>query len=400
MILRVLAAAAKPVIVTSAIAVSGGGAYLAYDNITTPNPTAFQRLQTAGQRLLVSEYGTHEDTIVALDPADVAGSRAVIATIEHAPEYGIQAALSPAGDAIAYTGLPADTPRPNPAAPAVAGIVAVDGTTTILADDVDLLIAPVWVQDGSAIVVRKNTPCETAGLDCEVNPGGLFELVRLGLDGSRNTVTTWQSASAFPIGVSQAGVLYFATLNGGGTDLYSVNLDGSNERLIAHLSDQVARDWRLSPDEAAIAYSAAESGPQPAVVARVCDLETGAISDLISADDMSAGPPSTGVVRGEFNPAWQPDGDLTVAALNLDGGSSALSINALGNASGARAEAVRNDAIDLPLAWSPDGETLVVRSVEGETPYEAGVSRVEVLHDGEREPVSDSSDVTIVGWTE
>lgn len=396
MILRVLAAAAKPVIVTGAIAATGGGAYLAYDTITTPNPTAFQRLQTAGQRLLVSEYGTHADTIVALDPADVAGSRQVITTIEHAPEYGIQATLSPAGDAIAYTGLPADTPRPNPASPAVAGIVDVDGTTTVLADDVDLLIAPVWVQDGSAIVVRKNTTCDAAGLDCETHPAGLFELVRLGVDGSRNTITTWQSAAAFPIGVSQAGVLYFATLNAAGTDLYSIGLDGSNETLIAHLSDQVARDWRLSPDGSSIAYSAAESGAQPAVVARVCDLATGAISDLIGAADLSAGPPSTGVARGEFNPTWQPDGDLTVAALNLDGGASALSLDG----AGVTAETVRDDAIDLPLTWSPDGETLVVRSVEGETPYEAGASRVEVLQDGEREPVSDSSDVTIVGWTE
>lgn len=396
MILRVLAAAAKPALVSGAIAVSGGGAYLAYDNITGPNPTAFQRLQTAGQRLLVSEYGTTADTIVALDPADVAGSREVIATIEHAPEYGIQATLSPSGEAIAYTGLPADTERASPASPATSGIVSVDGTMAVLAEDVDLLVAPVWAPDNASIVVRKNTPCEAAGLDCETNPAGLFELIRLGTDGTRATITTWQSAAAFPIGVSQAGVLYFATLNAAGTDLYSVGLDGTNETLVAHLSDQVARDWRLSPDDLSVAYSAAESGSQPAVVARVCDLTTGAISDVIDAGEMAAGPPSTGVARGEFNPTWQPDGGLTVAALNLDGGGSAVSVDQ----AGLTTEAIRDDAMDLPLTWSPDGASLVVRSVEGETPFEAGASRVEILQAGTRARVSESSDVTIVGWTE
>lgn len=396
MILRVLAAAAKPAILTGAIAASAGGAYFAYDNVTSPDPTAFQRLQTAGQRLLVSEYGTDADTIVALDPADVAGSRQVIATIEHAPEYGILATLSPVGDAIAYTGLPVDAKRPGPDSPAVAGIVSVEGDTTILADDVDLLIAPVWSQDGGSIVVRRNTACEDAGLNCDANPAGLFELIRLDLDGTQSTLTSWKSAAAFPIGVTQDGVLYFATLNATGTDLYRVRLDGTGEALVAHLSDQVARDWRLSPDGASIAYAAAESGAQPAVITRVCDLTTGAIADAIGTSSLAAGPPSTGVARGEFNPTWTPDGNLTVAALNLDGGASSLSLDGGVIVS----EMTREDAIDLPEGWSPDGESLVVRSVDGETPMAAGASHLEVVQNGDRQRISDSSDVTIVGWTQ
>ena len=54
--------------------------------------------------------------------------------------------------------------------------------------------------------------------------------------------------------------------------------------------------------------------------------------------------------------------------------------------------------MDLPLGWSPDGGTLAVRSVEGETPFDAGASHVELITDGGRERVSESSDVTIVGW--
>jgi hypothetical protein len=132
------------------------------------------------------------------------------------------------------------------------------------------------------------------------------------------------------------------------------------------------------------------------VVARVVDLATGVIADALQEASLEAGPSSTGVLRGEFNPAWQPDGDLTVASMNLDGGSAAVSVGD----DGTQIEAQSGEAMDLPLGWSPDGVTLAVRSVEGETPFEAGASHVELIMEGGRERVSESSDVTIVGWME
>jgi Tol biopolymer transport system component len=398
MLLRMLAAAAKPAIVTGALATSAAGAWLVYDNYSGDPPTAFERLQGAGQRLLVSEFGANADTIVSIDPSNVAGSREVIATIDHAPEYGIVAALSPDASAVAYTALPVDANDPGPGSPAIAGLVLQDGTTTVLANDVDLVVAPVWSPDNASIVVRKNTPCEDAGLSCDEYPAGAFELVLLGLDGSRSTLTSWRSAAAFPIAFSPDGTaFYFATLNANGTDLYRVAPDGSSETQIAHLSDEVARDWKLSPDGTRIAYSAAESGQAPAIVARVVDLATGAISDALNADALAAGPPSTGVARGEFNPAWAPGGELTVASMNLDGGAGAVSVE------DGVADALTSgvDGMDLPLSWSPDGAALAVRAVDGETPFDAGASYVEIVGaDGERERVSESSDLSIVGWTE
>jgi Tol biopolymer transport system component len=132
------------------------------------------------------------------------------------------------------------------------------------------------------------------------------------------------------------------------------------------------------------------------VIARVVDLATGAITDALPSDTLEAGPASTGVARGEFNPAWQPDGDLTVASLNLDGGSAAVSVGS----DGREVETQTTETIDLPLGWSPDGEALAVRSVEGETPYEAGPSYVEVITGAGRARLSDSSDLPIVGWME
>lgn len=388
-IVRALAVIAKPAIVTGVVAATAAGGWFAFDNLRPHDgPSAFQQIQGHGQRLLVSEFGDRADTIVALDPGDVAGGRTTIATVDHAPGYGIFAMLSPDGEAIAYTALPADEPKPGPDSPARAAVVDVKGNVTPLADDADLLIAPVWSPDSRSIVVRKNTPVPDAA--------GSFELLLLGRDGSRATLTRWTTAAIFPIAFAPDGSkLYFAALNNAGTDLYSITPDGSGETKIAHLSDQIARDWKLSPDGSMLAYSVAESGRTPSVIARTLDLRTGDAADAVAPADLQVGPPSTGVARGELNPAWKSDGELTIASLNLDGGGNALAVNASGGASTITA----NDArIDLPLGWSPDGTTLAVRAIDGKTPSDASESHVELVRDGARDRVSDSADVQIVGW--
>lgn len=389
-IVRVLTAIAKPALVSGTLTAVAAGGWFAYDS-TRPHdpPTAFQQVQTAGQRLLISEFGDHTDNIVALDPANPATARTEIATIDHARGYGVFPVLSPDGEAVAYTALPPDTEDPSPSSSANAAIVGVDGSVTLLADDVDLLVPPVWSPDSKSVVVRKNTPSDDGA--------GSFELLLLGIDGSRTSLSTWQSAAAFPIAFSTDGAaLYFATLNNDGTDLYSVAPDGTAETHIAHLADEIARDWRLSPDGTALAFSVADSGRAPAVITRRIDLTTAAISDVIAPSSLDAGPPSTGVARGEFNPAWRRDGDLTVASLQLDGGSEAISID---DAGAIASQVTQNaDGIDLPLGWSPDGETLVVRSVEGKTPFDAGRSYVELVRGDVRVRLSDSADVLIVGW--
>ncbi len=387
-IVRALTVIAKPAIVSGALAATAAGGWFVVDTFRPQDaPSAFQQVQGHGQRLLVSEFGDSSDTIVAVDPADVS-ARTTIATVDHAPNYGIFATLSPDGKAIAYTALPSDTAQPGPDSPANAAIVDVNGEVAPLADDVDLLIAPVWSPDSASIVVRKNTPA--------IDAAGSFELLLLGRDGSRATLTTWSTASVFPIAFAPDGArLYFAALNNAGTDLYSIAPDGTAETKIAHLSDQIARDWRLSPDGATLAYSVAESGGAPAVIARTLDLSTGTASDAVAPAALQSGPPSTGIARGELNPVWNANGELTIATLNLDGGGNATAIDAAG---GSSAITTNDDRIDLPLDWSPDGNTLAVRAVDGQTPSEASASHVELVHDGERDRVSESADVQIVGW--
>lgn len=381
LIVRVLAIIAKPALAGGVLTAAATGGYFAIDNIRGDDATAFQRVQAAGPQLLISEFGRFADRIVAIDPNDVAGSRTEIATIDHADEYGVFATLAPDGGAIAYTALPPDTKQPSPASPAIAGIVDADGDVTLLASDVDLLIAPVWSPDSASIVVRKNVAVEDGA--------GTFELLLLGRDGSRATLTSWRSASVFPIAFAPDGSkLYFATLNETGSDLYSVAPDGSGETLIAHLSDEIARDWRLSPDGATLAYSVAESGPTPEVVTMTLDLASGAASVAIESD----------APRAEFNPAWRDDGELTVAAIKPEGGGGAVGVDSAGATTVLTSN---DDSIDLPLAWSPDGASLAVRNVDGASTFEAAESHVDLIAgDGSRERVSEHADVLIVGWLE
>jgi Tol biopolymer transport system component len=382
LIARVAAVALKPALAVSAVTASAAGGAYGYQNWRGDDATAFERLQSAGQQLLIAEFGTHEDTIIAIDPNDIDGSRTEIASIGHAAEWGVFATLAPDGEAIAYTALPEDTVDPSPDSPAIAAIVEADGDVRTLADDVDLLIAPVWAPGSDAIVVRKNTP--------EENDAGSFELILLGRDGSRSTITSWRSAAVFPVAFSPDGdKLYFTTINAGGVDLYSVAPDGADEALIAHLSDEIARDWTLSPDGTTLAYSIAESGPDPRVVAMTLDIESGAASEAVaaSADDAA-----------QINPAWRGDDELTIASISADGGGGAVSVDATG-ASDAITE--NEDSIDVPVAWSPDGSSLAVRAVEGATPLEAGESHIElVTPEGDRARVSERADVLIVGWME
>jgi Tol biopolymer transport system component len=387
LIVRVLAVALKPALAVSAVAASATGGVYGWQHWRGDDSTPFERLQSAGQQLLISEFGADADTIIAIDPNDVAGSRTEIATITHATEWGIFATLAPDGEAIAYTALPEDAIDPSPDTPATAAIVEAGGDVRTLATDIDLLIPPVWSPDSASIVVRKNTPAEDSA--------GAFELVLLGRDGLRVTITAWRSAAVFPIAFSPDGArLYFATLNAEGADLYRVAPDGSDETLIAHLSDEIARDWRLSPDGSTLAYSVAESGANPRIVAMKLDLASGGASEALAGSSPDAAQNDA----AQINPAWRGDAELTIASIDAAGGGDAVSVDIDGATD---TLTTNDDSIDLPVAWSPDGSTLAVRAVEGATPFEAGESHIELVTPaGDRERVSNSADVLIVGWLE
>ena len=377
---RILAPALKPALAGSAILAAAAGGWFTIDRLRGDALTPYEAaIRAEGPRLLVAEFGEDADTVYAVDPD--AGGRGEVARIGHAPGWGAFASVSPDGGAIAYTALAEDEPDPHAGSPAIAGVIHADGSTQVLAGDVDLLVPPVWRPDGGAIVVRRNVPLAASA--------GAFTLLQLGLDGSSATLAERTGIALFPIAFSLDGLtFYYASLDATGSDLWAVDAGGANERLLAHLSDEIARDWTLSPDGATIAYSVAESGTHPRIVTMTVDVATGAMAEA------AAGPRQ----RIEFNPAWDAAGDLTIAAVDAAGaGGAAVRLDDAGEA---EAVSATPGGLDLPLAWSPDGGVLAVRAVHAPSGEEAPGFLELVTEDGGRRRVSSSADALIVGWVE
>ena len=335
---------------------------------------------TGSPVLIYSEFGPDSDTLWAI-PADNPAKRSRIAVVDHAREYGIVASLSPDGRKIALTVLP---PTGDAAidAPAELWVMDVDGKNRrLLSVDVDLPVTPVWKPDSSAVVARRSEWQQS-------NPH--FQLVQFDLKGGGKLLLD-ESAGLFPVGFTPDGSLYYTRLSNSGTDLGSIASNGATAS-VAHLSDDFARDWHLSPDGTKLAYlTSRTSADRVSFGATVLNLKGG-------DPQMRIASVSTNVVD-EFNPIWRPNsGELTVGRLQSNlAGDPALRLSATGQTQ-LSALAPPSQGFDVPLMWSPDGGYLAVRSFEGDSATNPGRSWVTLVNGDERQTVSSSSDIQIVGW--
>ena len=326
--------------------------------------------------IVYTEFAADADALWAADPDDPE-TRTQLALVPHATNYGIVASLSPDGTRVAYTILPPGTAAPAPDAPAQLWVLDLaTGDALLLADGVDLPVAPVWSPDGEAVVVRRSAWSEDAG--------GEFALLRVALDGATSTLVT-SAAGLFPVDFSPDGsALYFTSLSETGTDLGRVVIANGKAEQVEHLSDGFARDWQLSPDGTQLAYLAEAGGAGIAFEARVLDLDGGAAEAAIARAPVE-----------QFSPIWDPGGVLTVGRLGGDGAAARI-------AGGAASSLPKAGAgFDVPLSWSPDGSHLALRAFEGASLSDPGISHVVVMtQDGARRQLSDVSDVTVLGWLE
>lgn len=337
--------------------------------------------------LIYSEFGRNSDTIWAAS-ADDPTHRSKLTTVDHAPEYGILPSLSPDGERIAYTVLPSGGSAAIDA-PAEVWLMDSNGRNRKrLAVDADLPVAPVWSPDGAAVVFRRSSNSDS---------GGRFQLVRVTTAGVETKLLD-VADGLFPVGFAPGGSLYFTRLSTAGTDLGVIRPDGSVAATVAHLSDDFARDWHLSPDGNRLAYLAPrQAGNQVSYGAVVIDLNPGAV---VRQFLVAAAPSGQG---DEFNPIWRPDGsEVTIGRLasNAGGGSPVLQMAAAGSPA-TRALAAPPRGFDVPLAWSPDAGYLAVRFFDGSSVTNPGRSWVTVIgSDGKRRTVSPNSDVEVMGWAD
>ncbi len=373
-------------IVLAALAVGGcnGGGEVSPTPTATPLPTG---VPEEGLRLLYKEFGSEAD-VIWLAAAAEPQRRAKVAEVEHAPNMGISASLSPDGERIVHLMLPAAGGAP--ALDAQAWLLDIDsGKTRLLASDLDGASKPVWSPDGSSIVVRRNGP--------QAQIGQAVSLLKVDVsDGSETLLMQADDVlELFPIGYSaDGGSLYFAQIVLSGTHFGAVAAAGGSPRLLVQASDEPARDWHLSPDGSRVAFlSRQPTDDRIAIRAFVVELVEGAepqpLSDLSEALDAG----------NHFNPVWHPDGErITVGRSPADGASAA----ALVSLTERELEEVApgpDQGFDVPAGWSPEGDYLVVRSFEGSSAAQPGREHLVIIELGEgRETVADRGNLEFIGW--
>ncbi|MFN8638620.1 MAG: hypothetical protein U0360_03995 [Dehalococcoidia bacterium] len=329
--------------------------------------------------LAFAEFGAVADRVYVA-PASNLATRRLVATIDHVEGWGINPAFSLSGSRAAYTVLPPDS-LPRRDSPAELWLLDLaTGESSRLTRDADLLAPPAFDAAGRQLVYRST------------QHDGRQQIVAIDLATRvRRPVHTYDGGfGVYPAGFAADGAVVFASLSATGTDLYRTTGDGRAE-LIAHASDQIARDWRIAPDGQAISYLAPELRSERWVYRlHVVDMST----------RQAEATPSVGAPEVEqFGPVWTPDGAGLTLGREPRGDSSGAAMTLRldsGDASALPAPAV---GFDVPVAWSPDGRHLVARSFDGVSSYEPGRESVVVISDdGTRRPVSSGTELIVLGW--
>lgn len=341
--------------------------------------------------VVLAEFGQGADEVFVA-PADDPADRTPVATVEHAPGWGINPAPEMAGSLAVYTVLPPEA-RPQRDSPAELWLLDVaSGERTRLARDADLLAAPVLAGDGGAVVYRSTA-------------GGVQELVRIDLESRARRVlhSVRTEFGVFPVAVTPAtrdggSELLFSQISTAGTDLYAVSLEGAaagEARHLLHASSQIARDWRLSPDGATLSYLA----PEPVAERVVHRLHVVALDGTGARAQQ---PPIAGgpVAAEQYGPVWTPDGAaLTVGREAAPAFTAAAVTLPLDEVTGPTALAAPEAGFDVPLGWSPDGGTLAARSFDGSSSADPGAERLTLIGvGGERRAITSRSELIFLGW--
>jgi Tol biopolymer transport system component len=351
----------------------------------TATPSTSATSTAAGPTLLYREFGSGADTLW-LAPAARPTDRKSVGRIDHASNWGISASLSPDGSMVAYLVLTGSSQDPGRGAEAWVLDVRSDEKRH-LADGFDLRTRPVWSPESDAIVLVRNGP--QGDTESEISLVGVDVA-----DGSEDVLQTEPNVlGLFPIGYSSApavgGALVYARYALGGTDIGWLGAETPS----VHVTNESPRDWHLSPDGARVAFLARQR-TDGRIAARAFVIE------LSAASQPAAVLASVPDAVDHFNPVWRDDGTITVGHTPAEGESAAAA--ALVSLEGGTAEEVKpgpEQGFDVPVAWSPDGRYLVVRSFEGSSANEPGREQLTIIEEGSgRKAVGEPGALEFIGW--
>ncbi|MYD65278.1 MAG: hypothetical protein F4X26_04750 [Chloroflexi bacterium] len=334
----------------------------------------------ATYRLVFAEFGLLADRVYVAAP-DAPDERELVASVPHARGWSITPAPAMAGDLAAFVVLPPEA-APRRDSPAELWVLDVrSGELTRLAGDADIMAAPVFDPEGAHLLYRRT------------RADGSQELVRLEIAAQarraiHGAVTDF---GLYPVALEADGAALYFELSVRGTELYRVR-EGAEPELIAHPSDHIARDWRVAPDGASVAYLA------PQVSAERVVHRAWVVAVDADAEPRAASPAAPGAVLSEqFSPVWTPDGSGLTVGVEAFPDISAAAVTIGGDEPPALP--APEQGFDVPLGWSPDGRYLAVRSFDGRDAAEPGRESFVVLSPaGDRLAVAAESELIHIGW--
>ena len=331
--------------------------------------------------LLYSQFGETEDTLW-LAPASQLQEPQIIATIAHAPFWGISASLSPNGRWLAYTVLPPNLSDPDEGSSAEAEVwllPSAGGEPQLLVQGADVRLAPIWSPDSGAFMVQSIDQQRNSYTMISVNVADKVSSLLLNME---------DVASMFPLAYSPTGdSFYVARVGEGSTDIFAVSVADASRREIATV-DGVARDWQLSPDGERVTF--VNQTGEGEWELWVLDLEDGSQFRL-----EAEGLPTD---RELFSPVWRAGQELiTLGTAPGDDGNGVLNVSLSGGA--AEQLPGPEQGFDVPLAWSPQGDLLVVQEF-AEFPVRRRPRLNLIFADGERQRLvlADEAEVTFISW--
>jgi len=330
---------------------------------------------TLHARLVFAEFGPSADRIYIAD-ADDPSTRSLVATVEHVAGWGINPAWEASTAMVAYTVLPAEGEARRDAPAELWVLNAITGEHQRLAHDADLLAAPVLAADGRTVTYRRSAATGTQTL----------LTVDLATGAATEVVTTDAGFGVYPVSVEADGAILYVGLSTAGTDLYR-GRPGTEPEALFHLSDYVARDWRLAPGGGRLAYLAPAFEAERVVnQLQVATLDGQAV----------AAPPLTGE---QFGPVWRPDGQAVTVGQEAYPAGQAAAVTLSIDGGDTDPLPAPSQGFDAPLSWSPDGRYLAARSFDGVSAYAPGnEGMVVIAEDGARRAVTGSRELIFLGW--
>jgi Tol biopolymer transport system component len=205
--------------------------------------------------------------------------------------------------------------------------------------------------------------------------------------GQEQPLASSEGASLFPVGFSPGGnILFYVSLDAGGSDLYALEISSAEATLTARLADGLTRDWKLSPSKDRLAYL-------------VMNLDEGRFASTAFLLDLASGHiAAVGAGSDAFSPTWDRSGGLALGTLAQNESGKSGITRIFNDGQSRFTDSMQG--FDVPLGFDSGGELLAVRSFDGATTFAPGRERLEVLtFDGTRRTIT-TAEVTFLGWIE